>query len=102
MLKSATDALHKIWGHVSRQLEICEADIDAYKLRRRFFSPPDEILSMVLEFAALQDDGKDEKETIFEHRQGGHEALTRLQAIPRPHYPLPNALEARFQRDGEV
>lgn len=54
MLKTAADTLYKIWEHVSLQLETCERDIEAYELRRGFFILPDEILSTVLEYAALQ------------------------------------------------
>jgi len=43
-----------IWEHISRQLEICESNIEAYELRRGFFILSDEILSTVLEYAALQ------------------------------------------------
>ncbi len=54
MLKTAADTLYKIWEHVSLQLETCERDNEAYELRRGFFILPDEILSTVLEYAALQ------------------------------------------------
>ncbi len=50
---------------VSYQLKACEEDIEAYHNRRGFFSLPDEILSTVLEYAALTRIWKDwKKETI--------------------------------------
>lgn len=60
MLKPTADALYKIWRLVSCQLEICESNIETYEFRRRFFSMPDEVLSMVLEYAALQAPRKDD------------------------------------------
>ncbi len=54
MLKAAADALYKIWEHVSRQLETCEGNVEAYGLRGGFFTLPDEILATVLEYAALE------------------------------------------------
>jgi len=75
VLKTAADTLYKIWEHISLQLETCEHNIEAYELRRGFFTLPDEILSTVLEYAALQGplgeedviNGKkdDEKENII-------------------------------------
>ncbi len=69
VLRPAADALYKIWAHVSRQLEICEGNIESYNLRRGFCILPDEILSTVLEYAALQglrkeDEKNDEEENI--------------------------------------
>ncbi len=53
-LKPASDALCRIWELVSSQLRACEHDIEVYRNRRCFFSLPDEILSTVLEYAALR------------------------------------------------
>jgi len=54
ILKPAADALYKIWSLISREAKMCEEKIEAFKRRRGFFLLPDEVLSMVLECAALK------------------------------------------------
>ncbi len=53
VLKPTADALYRIWELVSSQLRTCEHDIEVYRNRGYLFSLPDEILSMVLDYAAL-------------------------------------------------
>jgi len=66
VLKLAADALDKIRALIDHQLEMCEEMIEAYGLRRAFFSVPDEVLSMVLDYAAIKRLHPDEKWNVMQ------------------------------------
>ncbi len=68
---------------------------------------PDEVLSMVLEYAALQaprkdDNAHEDKKSIVSTVQGGDEALSCMPAFPGPYCSLFDDLEARIQWDGQL
>lgn len=77
VLRPAADALYKIWGHVSRQLETCESRIDAFDIRRGFYSLPDEILSTVLEYAS-QPGGDDDDDDNEDHKNDLKKLIVRV------------------------